>query len=275
MKKSINQILDYKNFIFLLIGLSFVIRLVTIYFYHDKWLDQEWEVLVNNLIKYKAYTYYGPPIPHVILPPLYPFFLYFLNIFVFAEVNLLSITIFVQIILSTISIYIFYKINQKIFSNVSSLISACIFSFFPLNIYAAGQTSSISLQIFLSLLFILLLFNLIEKQSNKGIIYLSLISGLLILTRGEFILIYVATLFYLFLKSKIKLTNIFIITLCTILVVSPYLVRNYNTFKQITVAKALGFNLWKGNNQLSTVEGYGDFNLGFYNTAEIRNEKKS
>jgi len=273
MKKNINQILDYKNFIFLLIGLSFVIRLVTIYFYHDKWLDQEWEVLLNNLIKYKAYTYYGPPIPHIILPPLYPFFLYFLNIFVFAEVNLSSITIFVQIILSTISIYVFYKINQKIFSNASSLISACIFSFFPLNIYAAGQMSSITLQIFLSLLFILLLFNLTEKQSKKGIIYLSLISGLLILTRGEFILIYVVTLFYLFLKSKIKLTNIFIIVLCTFLVASPYLVRNYITFKQITVAKALGFNLWKGNNQLSTVEGYGDFNLGFYNVAEISSEK--
>ena len=273
MKKNINQILDYKNFIFLLIGLSFIIRLVAIYFYHDKQLDQEWEILLNNLIKYKAYTYYGPPIPHVILPPLYPFFLYFLNIFVFANADLLSITIFTQIILSTISIYIFYKINQKIFSDVYSLISASIFSFFPLNIYAAGQTSSITLQIFLSLLFILLLFNLTEKQSKKEIIYLSLISGLLILTRGEFILIYGATLFYLFLKNKIKLINIFIIILCTFLVVSPYLIRNYNTFNQITVAKALGFNLWKGNNQLSTVEGYGDFNLGFYNVAEIRNEK--
>jgi len=273
MKKNINQILDYKNFIFLLIALSFIIRLIAIYFYHDNRLDQEWEILLNNLVKHKAYTYYGPPIPHVILPPLYPFFLYFLNIFVFAKINLLNIVIFVQIILSTISVYIFYKINQKIFLNTASLVSSCIFSFFPLNIYAAGQTSSITLQIFLSLLFILLFFNLIEKQGKKEILYLSLISGLLILTRGEFILIYAATLFYLFLKRKIKVINIFIIILCTFLIVSPYLFRNYNIFNQVTVAKALGFNLWKGNNQLSTVEGYGDFNLGFYNVAEIANEK--
>ena len=31
--------------------------------------------------------------------------------------------------------------------------------------------------------------------------------------------------------------------------------------------------MWKGNNQLATVEGYGDFNLGFYNVAEISNKK--
>ena len=111
MKKNINQILDNINYIFLLIGLSFIIRLVAIYIYHDNRLDQEWEVLLDNLIRYKTYSYYGPSVPHVMLPPLYPFFLYFLKILTFDKINLLNVLIFVQIILSTISIYIFYKIN--------------------------------------------------------------------------------------------------------------------------------------------------------------------
>ena len=172
--------------------------------------------------------------------------------------------LFVQIILSTISIYIFYKINQKIFSNKISLINSYIFSLLPLNIYSAGQISSITLQVFLSLLFLLLLFNLAEYQTKRKILTFSLISGLLILTRGEFILIYAITLLYLLTKNKIKIINITIIALCTLLVVSPYLIRNYNTFNQIFIVKALGFNLWKGNNEFSSVEGYGDFNLGFY-----------
>ncbi len=34
------------------------------------------------------------------------------------------------------------------------------------------------------------------------------------------------------------------------------------------VVKSIGFNLWKGNNELSTIEGYGDFNLDFYEMYE-------
>ena len=40
------------------------------------------------------------------------------------------------------------------------------------------------------------------------------------------------------------------------LVVSPYLVRNYIHFNQIFLVKSIGYNLWKGNNELSQVSGY-------------------
>ena len=50
-----------------------------------------------------------------------------------------------------------------------------------------------------------------------------------------------------------------IITL-TFLVTSPYLIRNYITFNQVILVKSLGYNLWKGNNDFATVEGYGDIN---------------
>ena len=48
----------------------------------------------------------------------------------------------------------------------------------------------------------------------------------------------------------------FIIVSLTFLVLSPYMIRNYVTFKQIILVKSFGYNLWKGNNELSTVEGY-------------------
>ena len=41
------------------------------------------------------------------------------------------------------------------------------------------------------------------------------------------------------------------------LVISPYVIRNYIHFNQFIIVKSLGYNLWKGNNQLSKVEGYG------------------
>ena len=46
------------------------------------------------------------------------------------------------------------------------------------------------------------------------------------------------------------------IVIVTFLVISPYLIRNYVHFNQIFLVKSLGYNLWKGNNELSLVEGY-------------------
>ena len=43
------------------------------------------------------------------------------------------------------------------------------------------------------------------------------------------------------------------------IVVSPYMVRNYIHFNEIFIVKSLGYNLWKGNNELANVEGYTDF----------------
>ena len=61
MKKNINQILDSENnikiyFLPSLIVLSFLLRLVAVYFYRDTDLYSsnvnEWNILLENLIKY-------------------------------------------------------------------------------------------------------------------------------------------------------------------------------------------------------------------------------
>lgn len=255
--------MSIKKKIFLLIGLSFLIRLISIYFVHDTKIDNEWEILLDNLIKYKTYSLYSNenlPIPSMLMPPLYAFFLYFIKILTLEKINFLNSLIFIQIVFSTISVYVFYKINNKFFSDQMSLISSYIFSLFPLNIYAAGQVSSITLQVLLLLLFILFLFIISEKKIAKNYLIFSVLSGLLILIRGEFIFIFIITLFYLFLKNKIKPIYLFTIFLLTLLIVTPYLIRNYINFNQIVLVKSLGYNLWKGNNEVATVEGYENIN---------------
>ena len=86
-------------------------------------------------------------------------------------------------------------------------------------------------------------------------------SGLLILLRGEFIAFFLLTILYITLFSKIKLKNIIMMVLLTIFVISPYLVRNIILVDTITITKSIGYNLWKGNNLGSTVEGNPDFDL--------------
>ena len=241
-----------------LIITSFFARFITAYTLGDKAIDNEWDILVNNLINYKSFSFYvagDEIIPSAYMPPMYPLLLYFIKIVTFEKVDFINSIIFFQIIISTYSVYVFYELNQKIFSNKLSLINSFIFSFFPLNLYATGQISSISLQIFLSLLFLKFSFSLCEKKSIKNIIIFSIASGILILTRGEFVLIFLATLFYLIFYKKISLSTLMKTILIVFLVISPYMVRNYIHFNEVFIVKSFGFNLWKGNNQMSLVGG--------------------
>ena len=132
MKKNINQILDnpYNIKIYwlpCLIAFSFLLRLSAAYFVRDVQIEHEWAVLLNNLIKYKSFSYYtfnNQLIPSALVPPLYSFFLYLVKVITsFEETSLLYSIIFIQIILSTFSIYLFYQINQTFFSDRLSLIN--------------------------------------------------------------------------------------------------------------------------------------------------------
>ena len=260
IKKSTN--IEYYLIVALII-FSFLSRLVTVYFFRDLQFDNEWGILLNNLINYKSFSFYnfnGELIPSAYMPPLYPFFLYIIKIIApFEESNLLYSIFFIQIILSSYSVYLFYEINKNFFSNNLSLINSIVFSVIPLNVYACGQISSINLQVISSLLFIKFLFLIIKTETNRNIIIFSIVSGLLFLIRGEFILIFIFIYLFIIWKKKINLINLIKISIVVTLVISPYVVRNYIHFNQFFLVKSLGYNLWKGNNELSRVEGFENF----------------
>jgi len=141
------------------------------------------------------------------------------------------------------------------FTQKISFYSSLVFSFFPIHAYACSQISSISLQTFFLLLFFYLFFQLNKKKNFLIILFFSFTSGLLMLLRGEFIIILIFSIFYLFFFFKIKLKNVLLIMLISLITISPYLIRNILIFDKITITKSLGFNLWKGNNINSGVEG--------------------
>ena len=90
-------------------------------------------------------------------------------------------------------------------------------------------------------------------------VFYSLASALLILLRGEFFVFVLLSLIYLLLNNYKKFGKIFGILVLIILIISPYLYRNYNIFGVITLTKSSGYNLLKGNHPDTTVEGIGMF----------------
>ena len=163
------------------------------------------------------------------MPPLYAYYLYFFSAFNLENQNYIQLILLTQILLSSLAVALLYEINKLFFSKKISFYSSVLFSCFPLYLYSCSQISSISIQVFLTILFFYFFFQLIEKRSLSSIILFSLSSGLLILLRGEFYAILILTLIYLmFLKINIK--QILLIILITSLTVSPYLIRNFVIF---------------------------------------------
>ena len=245
--------------IILLLGLSFLGRIPIILIYGDVEIENEWTILLNNLINHSALasTQFGEfLLPNLWMPPLYAYYLYLFTFFNYEYQNFVLLILFSQSILASISVVIFYKINKIFFTNKISYYSSLVFSFFPLYIYASTQISSISLTIFLSMFFYYYFFKVKKYKKKIHIVYLGFISGLLLLVSREFTAIVILSCLYLFLFCKLSYKKVILIILITLTTTSPYLIRNYIVFEKFIMHAGLGYNLWKGNNPKSKVEGF-------------------
>ena len=265
--------MNYKQLILTLLISTFIIRLVALIFLGDTSLENEWNVLVHNLFNKGVLGYYivnndflATPglagindvvLPSAFMPPLYAYFIYIIKYLFFSYTNFVNAIIIIQIIFSTIATYLFFKILQTSETRGVSLYATLVFSLIPINIYASVQISSISIQVFLLIYFfyILKIFSEHNKLSQKSLFIFSLLSGLLILLRGEFILFYFFTIFYFFIFYTRNFKLLVISILTTLIIISPHLLRNYYHFNTLTITKSIGYNLLKGNNPDFKIEG--------------------
>ena len=220
------------NLNFLVISFVFlavVVRIMAAYFFSDTRLDNEWGTLVHNLElsgilglnvvidDLNAIHKFASPkdvvLPSIFMPPLYAYFIYFIKLLFGNLFDVIKTVILVQIILSLISIYLFFKISRKFEDFNYSFLLTTVFSFFPIYIYSCSQVSSIILQIFLFLFYFYFLIELLNKKKLIYLIYFSIFSGLLILIRGEFILFYFITIIYFFIYYKKKFKIFFFINI--------------------------------------------------------------
>ena len=255
-----NRFLDsQKKFLLFVVIISAISRILIAYFFGDKSLENEWAILVTNLYNFKSFSllnFGNLYVPNLWMPPIYGYFVYIHALVFGLDENLATWVIITQIIISSITPIIFYKIISNFFSKGLSFVGVLIFSLFPLIVYSASQISSASIYLFLLLTFIYLVINLTNKKSNKINILIGVIAGILILTRRDFILIYFFSLFYLFIFFNINYKKIILILLMSLISISPYLTRNYIAFDKMIIHSGLGYNLWKAYNPNAKVEGY-------------------
>lgn len=253
---------NQRNIYFFLFILSFISRAIISYFYGDKSLENEWSLLVMNLYKHNTLSmlnFDGLLVPNLWMPPVYAYFIYLHSLIFGLEDNLASYVIVTQIVISSLTTIIFYKIITNFFPQKIAIIGAILFCLFPLIVYSSSQISSGTIYLFLLLTFILLILNLVNNNSKylyKNFVLIGVLSGILILTRRDFILIYFFTLFYSFIYFKFSFKKIIFIFLVTTITISPYIARNYIVFDKIIVHSGFGYNLWKAYNMNAGVEGF-------------------
>ena len=190
------------------------------------------------------------------MPPLYFFFIIFCKYLSLEIFNFLYLIYFIQVMISTFSVFIFYNFCKKFIENETiCLIGTIIFSLFPLLVYSSALISSATLQVFLYLIFFNLFLDIIDGRKKNNLI-ISFVASLCLLLRGEFIIIFCFSLMYIIIINKQNISKFFIILLLTLMIISPYLSRNYFITGKIHIVNVTGYALWKGNNHLSKVEGY-------------------
>ena len=243
--------------IFLII-FSFVVRVPVVLFFGDATVENEWEPLLYNLINHKTLSFEKFDdflLPNLLMAPLYSYYLYVFSFFNLESESFILLILLSQTILASISVGVFYKINKIFFSKKISFYSSLVFSLFPIYLYSCSQISSVTLTIFFALLFYYYFFKLTNNNKIIDILLLGIIGGLLILLRREFMFIVIFSSFYLFFYSKISIRNLLLIFLISLITISPYMIRNYLVFDKVIIHSSFGFNLWKGNNQNSKIEG--------------------
>ena len=182
------------------------------------------------------------------------FFIYLNEILSFDKINFIYLIYFNQILISTLTVILFYQICKLFFKENFALLGALIFSMFPLMIYCNGLISSTCLQLFFYLLFLKLYLKILSNDLNKlNIFFLILVSVLTLLLRGEFLIIFIFSLIYLIFANKKNFIHALLILLFTTILISPYAIRNYINTGKAHIVNVSGYALWKGNNELARV----------------------
>lgn len=255
-----NKISKNDNYFFLIIFfVSAATKSIIAYFYGDTSLQNEWAQLLSNLYNYNSFSvlrFEDLSVPNLWMPPVYGYFIYIQSLIFGLNENLVISVIISQIILSSITPIIFFKILSNFFDKNLSLIGTVILIFFPLVVYASSQISSVSLYLFLLTLFLFLVVDLSKNQTKFRIILIGAVAGVLILTRRDFVLIYLLSLVYLLIFFNIHYQKIIKIIMVSAIIVSPYLIRNYLAFDKVIIHSGLGYNVWKAYNPEAKVEGY-------------------
>ena len=259
-----------KTFLMILL-LAFVLRLG--YALNARWDERlgdavHYHRIAENLLAGKGYVYrsgsdlYREPIRSQRVP-IYPLFvagIYFLSGHSVTAVRI------VQALLSTITCVFIYLIGKKLFSREVGLLSLALAAVYPIYIFYTAHLLTETLYLFLNTLLMLSVLYGLEGQQGILWFYSGLLSGMALLCRATtfaFLPFMVAAIFWLN-RRKRPFRALVLVLVGLVLVVAPWLIRNYRIHSRWILSTQTGVNFYMGSNPMNQTGGSnqgGDFTI--------------
>lgn len=217
--------------------------------YHDQW--------AQSILKGEDYTggvFFRAPLYPYLLALIYRVFGH--NYF---------IPRLIQFIVGSLSCVLIYLLGRKVFNRRTGIIAGVIASFYGVLIYFDGELQLPVMEVFLGMLFILTFIRAREKPSFKKWILCGVFLGLSALVRPNILLVGIALLIWILVKStgngKTRFPRILhskslvyagCLALGTILMILPVTLRNYvKGHDFVFISSQGGMNFYIGNNPQS------------------------
>lgn len=266
-----------KKIILVLFFIALFLRVIYIFTLNNTdigtWDEEGWEI-AKNLVEGKGYKMWcGVGDLYSGRPPIFPLFL--AGIFIIFGQNIIITKIFLAVFNSLICLVIF-SLGKKIFNQKVGLMAMAVSAVYPPFIYWGGQPTQETLTILFLALATLFLLKIEEKEKMFLYAILSgVFLGMLVMTRSmAYVLIFLFPLWSLFLFKNRKqgLIAAYLVLLPVILIISPWVIRNYKIHHTILLASTEGgMTFYAANNPDVLTKGGGDFYVLGISTKEVEN----
>ncbi len=236
---------------FLLLRLIFIAAAKEFY----KPRDYEYGEIARNIVKGNGFGHYtettGEFYQTSSHAPLYPYFLSLFYHFGQTPLTFLIIQIF-QAILSVLTIIFVCGVTEIVYNKSTARISQWLFGIYPPMIYYCAKLVPTTILLFLLSLTIFLILKAAERNSPFSILA-GICLGFSILCDPIALMLYPAIIIWRIITKKIKTHSLILIFLSSILVITPWTVRNYVIHKNLVpITTQFGINFWIGNNPNAT-----------------------
>ena len=190
-------------------------------------------------------------------PPLYAFFLSLIYTFFGSFPHSYYHVIFLQTIISVLSVYYLYKLAAELVNNkLKAYMAAFLYCFFPT--FIALNAEILTETLFFGLFIPGFYYAYIGQKNGKmgAVITGAILFGLSSLTREITFYFYPLLILLFFVFTRTTLRNRLVVSICMVLgfgaVVAPWMARNYTVFNCPLISTSGGINFYMGNNETAT-----------------------
>ena len=251
--------LNNKSILLKIFIMSLAVRLIVVAFDWHKagFRTWEYEIIANNILNGLGYRFDCLNTVHYIFgPPLYTFLI--ATIYYFTNHSHVALIVF-QVFMSSVTCIFIFEIARRMFDNKTGILVSLLVALHPGLAMYSGRPHPFTLDTLLFTVTFLMLLRVRDKLNIKDFLLLGTAYGLSLLTRTTILFFLPLAFIYLFFNTCYKKRISFYFALSFImalLIISPWLIRNYSVLHKWVFIQKSGEVFWRGNNPNASGTSY-------------------